>query len=526
MAYIVPDGELQFFGDLGLSPSHDDTLYFPSQSAKDNYFSSLNKITTANALSYTRIGKGKLRIEKPMRTMITCAYMRFKNVSFENKWWYAFVTGVEYVNDITTEVTFEIDPIMCWMGEFELGECFVERQHTIGDNIGANICDEGLECGEYITSSIYKTGLFSEYDIGFLTTEIPAGADTGNMMGLFSGLYLENYLDPSVAFETLKTRVSEGKGDSIISVLMYPRYLSAHKDDTSPYSITLGGDSLPKPIDTDSFNGYVPRNHKLYTYPYMMLQVINSEGGESEYKYEYFNTLPDETSSGAVFFKLTGSIGGETEVRCEPLNYSGNGNDGHEYALNMKNFPECAWSSDIYKAYIAQNKSSIVTSLLSTAVSGAGSTAFATLSGTPELSTAYASVSANVNIQSKLAKLSDIKRLPPQAKGHYQPNLAVAMRDKDFYFKRKQITKNYAIMIDNYFTAFGYAIKQVMTPNMNARPLWTYVKTIGCNVHGNLSSSHAKAIEDAFDKGVRFWNVTNGIKPTIGDYGGDNSPRT
>ena len=95
-----------------------------------------------------------------------------------------------------------------------------------------------------------------------------------------------------------------------------------------------------------------------------------------------------------------------------------------------------------------------------------------------------------------------------------------ADQTKDFYFEEKCITKNYAMMIDDYFTMFGYAIKQVGTPNMNARPYFTYVKTIGCTVHGNLPSDDGAEIESIFDRGVRFWkNHSN-----IGNYSLNNAP--
>jgi hypothetical protein len=96
----------------------------------------------------------------------------------------------------------------------------------------------------------------------------------------------------------------------------------------------------------------------------------------------------------------------------------------------------------------------------------------------------------------------------------------VQSRNKNFYFRQKCITKNYAMMIDSFFDMFGYAIKQHAVPNMNARPHWTYVKTKGCSVDGALPADDAQAIENIFNKGIRFWKNHN----EIGNYGYDNSP--
>lgn len=76
-------------------------------------------------------------------------------------------------------------------------------------------------------------------------------------------------------------------------------------------------------------------------------------------------------------------------------------------------------------------------------------------------------------------------------------------------------------MIDDYFTAFGYAIRNIGIPNMKARPHWTYVKTVDCNVHGKLPAEDARKIENIFNSGVRFWKDHT----EIGNYSLDNSPQ-
>ena len=104
--------------------------------------------------------------------------------------------------------------------------------------------------------------------------------------------------------------------------------------------------------------------------------------------------------------------------------------------------------------------------------------------------------------------------------GNQESDFLLASGNKGFRIFEKCITKNYAQMIDDYFTAFGYAVRNVGTPNMNARPHWTYVKTVDCLVHGNLPSEDGGIIENIFNNGVRFWkNHTE-----IGNYSLDNSP--
>lgn len=94
MAYIAPNSTIEIFGDVSLAPEQDDTLYFASVGAKDSYFSGLNKLATFTAQSYQRRDRGYIRVEATMAQLYTACYMRYKNTSFENKWFYAFITGV------------------------------------------------------------------------------------------------------------------------------------------------------------------------------------------------------------------------------------------------------------------------------------------------------------------------------------------------------------------------------------------------------------------------------------------------
>ena len=100
MAYVAPNSTVQLFGDINLSDNYHDSLYFASNSAKDTYFDGLAKLANVPAMSYTREQRGYVRIQRSMASVYTARYMRYKNTSFENKWFYAFVKDVEYINII------------------------------------------------------------------------------------------------------------------------------------------------------------------------------------------------------------------------------------------------------------------------------------------------------------------------------------------------------------------------------------------------------------------------------------------
>lgn len=517
MAYIQPNSTIEFFGDLNLSDNFDDTLYFPTVAAKDAYFTALPKLATAPTCTYTRENRGYVRVEIPMNTMIGANYMRFKNTSFENKWWYAFVKKVDYVNNLTTEVQFEIDPIMSWMGVFTLHDCFIERQHTLRDGIGNNICEEGIPFGEYI---VEEQTSYPKPEGGETTSariviayipddEVVSGSLNNN---IYSPCSIHVCSSASEANDYINNLLQYYKIDNIVGVYMiWSSYLSSGGTGAKARTVDIS-----KPY-TD-IDGYVPRNKKLFCYPYKMLRVDNMEGSFKEYMYEYFNSLPDVTSTGdcRLFFYCYANATAEAFIM--PLYYKGQ-NELLSERITMTKFPQVAIATNSYEAYLAQKNSYFAQDVVR-----AGTKSF--INGTGGAGSIVAtSLNALAAMDAQALDtliLNEIRPLnsPMEMRGNQDSDSIFAYDGKHFLIQKMCITKNYAMMLDSYFDMFGYAVKQHGVPNMNARPNWTYVKTIGCVVGGNIPADDAGMIEDIFNHGVRFWKNHN----NIGNYSLNNAP--
>lgn len=503
MTYIPPNSTVQYFADLGLS--RDDTLYFSSVSAKNAYFSNLDKIATEEALSYVSREKGVIRSSLSMATAINIGYLRFKNTGFENFWFYSYVTDVEYTNNGLTEIHFEIDNMMTYMGVFKLGECFVERQHTLRDGIGDNIAEEGLDTGEFVVNSTIKSGFFNGYRI--VVVYNPDGTNTGMIHnGIYSAAAMKSFELSTDANTFIQSLIDDNKVDSIVAVLMLPTMMVENWNNPIPgvHQVTI--------VDNRSkLDGYTPRNKKLLCYPYAMLSVSNSEGQSIDYRYEFFNWGDDANKCKFSIYMLAGA---SPEAVLVPRNYKGV-EFNYDERINMVKFPQCAIAVDQYKANLAQKNSTFFQDAAGQGVNIAVGALTGGATGAAAAGTGLVKLAADTLISNAIRTPA-----PSVSKGRSAPDMMFGLLAKEFYFYTRTITKNYAMMIDNYFDMFGYAVRQHLVPNMNARPNWTYCKTIGCTVHGNMPASAARDIESMFDNGVRFWkNHSN-----IGNYSLDNAP--
>ena len=463
-------------------------------------------------------------------------YLYFRNGD-TGKPYYYFITNIEYISDTTIELFLELDVLQTYLFDFELLPCFIERQHTETDEIGEHTIDEGLEIGELVTAQQLNIDpgalcimVMSTINPNGTTEETAAPALPYMYNRVFSGVKIWA-VDPTKWAEwgnQIDVLDELGKTDAILSMWMYPKAL-----------VTLGGEStwdaaIANPVEAavdyktspylytfskryGTLDGYTPKNRKLYCYPYNFAYCTNNEGASAVYKYERF-------SSDLMGFTLSGSLSPDGGIHITPMNYNGITYNYHEGML-LKGYPTCAWDSDVYKMWLAQNQNQQNLAMVSGglkiaagAVGAIGSLATGNVMG------AVGSVAGAVNgaqqIGSLLAQRADMEIVPPQAKGGFSSSVNVTDSMLAFSFYFKSINAEHARIIDDYFTMYGYKINRVQTPKLNARPAYTYVKTIGCHIKGGMCTDDIVKIESIFDNGITFWQYGD----RIGDYTINNEP--
>jgi hypothetical protein len=128
------------------------TRWFDTITEQTSYFTSKPIVYSKSEHNFQRIeGKTFISVNKSIDELWSVNYLMFQNTSYNNKWFYAFVTKLEYVQQKTTYVHFEIDVFQTWKFEMDFKPSYVVREHCPLWNADGspviNTVDEGLNYG-------------------------------------------------------------------------------------------------------------------------------------------------------------------------------------------------------------------------------------------------------------------------------------------------------------------------------------------------------------------------------------------
>ena len=98
-------------------------------------------------------------------------YVMYKNPDFKDKYYYAYITDMKFVNPNMTEITIKTDVFQTWQFDFIYKKSFVEREHVQDDTIGKHTIPEGLETGEYITNDYEYESRLESYAVMVTATK-------------------------------------------------------------------------------------------------------------------------------------------------------------------------------------------------------------------------------------------------------------------------------------------------------------------------------------------------------------------
>lgn len=559
MANFTPRGIIKI-GRVPFNNSYTDVMTFGSKQAQTDYFSSVcSKSLSQDDYTYVR-ANSSIRVPYNAEALYTYNYVMYQNANYGNKWFYCFIVGVNYVNANNTELVLETDVMQTWWYDWNFKECLVEREHVNNDAIGANLNPEPsipvLQTYRSVTTLdelssdkrwiVVQTNEEPHYS--YSTKADGCSAVNGGMYQhafsgaayyAFDGELTEDAGSDSSIANFLRGLNEGGGADSVSNIFMVPKVCIKTINIDSDHKVTPGHSDeilffkeFSRPTSLD--NRYVPKNNKLFTFPYTFCRLSDNNGSVKDLRYEYFSSTPK--------VEIRMPLDPDCQCIVIPRSYSGVLNNFSE-SFSFPVTATCSWPFSSFENWSAQNKVANAAQVLTDvalmaipAVAGVGAavktsnTLYKTFSAIGK-STRYpimkdAAAEAISKVGGLLPAAIGAKGLTDFA-GNYsreekQPNtLRGKCTGNALYQADMQNLSIYSIVpkyescviLDNFFEAYGYQVDKVKKPNVTGRPYWNYVKTKGAKNWGNVPADDMALINDIFDNGVTFWHTTD-----IGNY--------
>ena len=536
--YIAPSTNVKLLHGVPLDNTYEHTIYFESVSDQTTYFTSKTKYNCIN-FTYQRVNKGVMRVGYSADNIYDCNYLMFQNTNFGNKWFYAFINSVEYINNDVAEIQFEIDDIQTWFFDFDFNSTYVLRQHSYTDIIGENILPEPVMIGEYWHDSSSWESLISRdfiYIVAVCDLGTPSSG-TGSIAGkLYNNMYgactLRAFRSGQLAVDNLITTFLSNyiaQPDAIVSIYTCPSFLVHFPEGVQEYELpsTFTQSPIYKSMSAitgeEEFKGYTPKNKKLYTYPYNFYQVYTNTNHSLNLRYEFFFGFTPKVL-------IEGCITEPVKTILRPYNYQGfptetelgGINEMTMQNLTLDDYPKCSFAVDTYKQWVAQRSMPILLDFLTPAVAEAVTGGGLTIKGDlskpmmRKYTKDFTQASGNLFSEQYTASIQ-----ADQCRGSYGcGSVDVQNLNQGYYGVRTHLNFNDAKCIDDFFSKYGYACKEITTPNRHSRPHWNYVQTMNCTIVGSMPADSESHICDIHDKGITYWRYGD----EVGHYELDNSP--
>lgn len=538
MAAITPKTDVYLL-KVPLEIDNENQLTFANATAQYNYFNGLTGKIALDNFTYQR-KDGVIRVPYNIDDIIEYNYVMYRNEGFSNKWFYAYISGMEFVNPNCTDVSIKTDVFQTWQFDLTYKQTFVEREHVNDDTVGLHTVPENLELGDYEIVDLRDSPLWAEHGdsrdwlVCFCVTKLPSGTtnlqsngrianDNGYIGGVFTSLHFFAANTMAGAQEIINIYNTDQNltADAIVNLFMIPSCCAfpiasgtstinghALRAIYNFYQIDDDGDPFKLQQPQVLAENYTPVNKKLLTYPYSYFYVTNKSGQTVDYRYEDFPfeniggnnartisyekcVVPSASLSAKLYFTNYKSYS-ETSSYTTKM---------YSYGIDYAKVPVCAWTTDYYTNWLTQNGVNVGTNI---AMGVAGAALGVATGG---LGLVAGGLSLASTIAHTVGEVHKAETTPPQAHGDVNTgDFQYAMQRCSISFYEMSIRPEYAAIIDKYFSAYGYKVNTIKIPNVTGRTNWNFVKTVGCYIAADIPQEDLQEIKDMFDRGVTFWH--------------------
>lgn len=487
-------------------------------------------------------------------------YGRFRNPNYDEPYigneirgYYFFITNVYRIGPQACEITFEIDLLQTFFFHYELKECLIERETVWRDDLGDHTLPEGIDIGPLIVNESQSYS-FDNWVIVVAYFDSTGESVSGGQLidGVYSGYFLESYPatqnGASMLTNWLNNLARNGRLNDVVTIFMLPQDFKSNGNKVFTFNVPSG-----------SLNGYVPRNSKLYCYPYNRFILSNMRNEQQEFKPELFGN--NGYSWFSTDFNIYFNYNLNATAFCCPTKYMGNP-VYWDAGVTLDSFPLCTWGGNVYANWYARNQNTIKANMLIAnpvgyAVAGSAATVGKTIdtaAALPQIPDHGVLGFAGNNVPKPKA-INDtgpglMETVLPSIAAHYIPGVSEAAvtlagyEDKanfpfvlngtpgsstaqikwnrvGFEIKRWTPRLAYAEKIDKFFQMYGYKVNRIGIPSHDNREKWDYVKTVGCQLIARFPAMYAQRIKQLYDHGITFWHD----KTNLFFYDTDNKPK-
>jgi hypothetical protein len=528
-----PTGTVWLIEDVIMDNLYRDTVDFDSLQAQNNYFVS-RVFKTLDKYTYIRKDTS-IRIDLNIEDLYSINYLTYRNSS-TNKSIYCFITDKKYINDECTELVIETDIIQTYMFNYIFDYTFVEREHQnrwlgVQDPL-LNIIEENLTLGdEYIKENDYHIAYTEGYFLVVASQQLEnVGTYSAPNRVQHCPTPLYYYIIPNV--ETVCVMLSDDP--SIVSMSMIP-FLTFNYDNLQDvtYTNTEHNTSFTmKRISTDqqtrkvlgsvskydgmdlplSFGVGHAKNYKneskLLVYPYSYHTLTDYQGKPMIIKSEYL--LHDD-----IEISIVQNISHEYKAKFYVSNGYKGEFDGKENCLFNTNINDLPLVTDVYKDYVQQHKASFTTGMAMAGANAVVSTVAGLMSSPFGLAQGVsAGMSALGQIAGELAKQKDLQNTPDTVR-QMGNNISFDIADVNLGIRvcRLAIDPRIKQILGDYFAMYGYKCSSIKIPNLRSRYYYNYIKTIGCNLNGDMDNKDLAKLKTIYDTGITIWHDREGVTP-------------
>lgn len=537
MAIVTPNSQF-IMCKSPLARGYLHTLTFGSKTEQLNYFTSLpSRYLAKSDWSYIR-KNGFVRANIVADQLYQYNYCLYQNKEYGDKWFYAFVTRIEYVNETCSYVYIETDIWQSWQFDIEWRNCYVEREHVSNDTVGNHTVPEPVSFSsdyyDFIQVSMSGTDELSGdvcYGIASSVTLATGAKDAVRniVSGCPQACYLYGFKDYTSFNNAINKFYSDATvygDDPIVYTFTYPAEyhngLNPESDGKLGYTATpvMRTWTRTKSSITNTITATY-KNNKCATFPFLSFEVM----------------LPTQTIDYRVesftgdTIRFTGTLGVSANTT---VGFTSNYED-ENLKFELSDYPQAPFKSSLtgqWEANMLNLKLGTLLNIGSTAL-GTNSIPSSVSYGEPqELSPSsvyqqptfdtsgsgmiankvtnvagsiYNGASAKINMEMQQ------QRQTPTANGYTNTWTTLVTKRNRPIFGYSYLKPEIMQTLDEFFTMYGYQVNRVKTPAHNNRPGFNYIKCSNAEMGGNMPQEDLDVINSTLNRGITLWHTTSGF---------------